>query len=110
MCIRDRDYPALPTMPDVIGMVAGDTLTEAVGQVTVAASRDDTLPMLTGVRMEIEGERIKLLATDRYRLALRELTWQPARPDVSQVALVRARTLSDAAPVSYTHLPSPRDR
>ena len=92
-----EDYPALPAMPDVIGMVAGDTLTEAVGQVTVAASRDDTLPLLTGVRMEIEGERITLLATDRYRLALRELTWQPARPDVSLVALVRARTLSDAA-------------
>jgi DNA polymerase-3 subunit beta len=91
------DYPALPSMPGVIGTVAGDQLTEAVGQVTVAASRDDTLPLLTGVRMEIEGEKITLLATDRYRLALRELSWQPARPDVSEVALVRARTLSDAA-------------
>ena len=92
-----EDYPALPAMPDVIGTVAGDVLTEAVAQVTVAASRDDTLPLLTGVRMEIEGEKITLLATDRYRLALRELTWHPASPDVSQVALVRARTLSDAA-------------
>jgi DNA polymerase-3 subunit beta len=92
-----EDYPALPTMPDVIGTVTGDVLTEAVGQVTVAASRDDTLPLLTGVRMEIEGEKITLLATDRYRLALRELTWHPAGPDVSVVALVRARTLSDAA-------------
>lgn len=92
-----EDYPALPAMPDVIGTVAGDVLTEAVGQVTVAASRDDTLPLLTGVRMEIEGEKITLLATDRYRLALRELTWHPAGPDISTVALVRARTLSDAA-------------
>ena len=92
-----EDYPALPAMPDVIGTVAGDVLTEAVAQVTVAASRDDTLPLLTGVRMEIEGEKITLLATARYRLALRELTWHPASPDVSQVALVRARTLSDAA-------------
>jgi len=92
-----EDYPALPTMPDVIGTVTGDVLTEAVSQVTVAASRDDTLPLLTGVRMEIEGEKITLLATDRYRLALRELTWHPAGPDVSVVALVRARTLSDAA-------------
>lgn len=92
-----EDYPALPAMPDVIGTVRGEQLTEAVGQVTVAASKDDTLPLLTAVRMEIEGERITLLATDRYRLALRELTWHPARPDVSQVALVRARTLSDAA-------------
>jgi DNA polymerase-3 subunit beta len=92
-----EDYPALPAMPDVIGTIAGDQLTEAVAQVTVAASRDDTLPLLTGVRMEIEGEKITLLSTDRYRLALRELSWRPARPDISQVALVRARTLSDVA-------------
>ncbi|KGM12269.1 DNA polymerase III subunit beta [Cellulomonas carbonis] len=92
-----EDYPALPAMPDVVGTVPGDELTSAVAQVTVAASRDDTLPLLTGVRMEIEGEQITLLATDRYRLALRELTWRPARPDISATALVRARTLSDAA-------------
>lgn len=92
-----EDYPALPAMPDVIGTVAGDQLAEAVAQVTVAASRDDTLPLLTGVRMEIEGDTMALLATDRYRLALRELRWNPARTDISQVALVRARTLNDAA-------------
>jgi DNA polymerase-3 subunit beta len=47
--------------------------------------------------MEIDGDTITMLATDRYRLALRELTWTPATPGLSQVALVRARTLSDAA-------------
>jgi DNA polymerase-3 subunit beta len=92
-----EDYPALPAMPAVSGTIDGDKLLQAVAQVTVAASRDDTLPLLTGVRMEIEGERITLLATDRYRLALRELTWSPSSPDISTVALVRARTLSDAA-------------
>ena len=92
-----EDYPALPVMPPVSGTIDGDALTQAVAQVTVAASRDDTLPLLTGVRVEIEGERITMLATDRYRLALRELTWTPASPDISAVALVRARTLSDAA-------------
>ncbi len=92
-----EDYPALPVMPPVTGTIDGDALTQAVAQVTVAASRDDTLPLLTGVRVEIEGERITMLATDRYRLALRELTWTPATPDYSAVALVRARTLSDAA-------------
>ena len=92
-----EDYPALPVMPAVTGTVDGDALTHAVTQVTVAASRDDTLPLLTGVRVEIEGEKITLLATDRYRLALRELTWHPTSPDISQVALVRAKTLSDAA-------------
>lgn len=92
-----EDYPALPAMPDVVGSIAGDELTAAVAQVTVAASRDDTLPLLTGVRVEIEGERITMLATDRYRLALRELSWTPAAPDYAATALVRARTLSDAA-------------
>lgn len=92
-----EEYPALPTMPDVVGTVAGDEFTSAVAQVTVAASRDDTLPLLTGVRVEISEDTITLLATDRYRLALRELAWQPARPGLEAVALVRARTLSDAA-------------
>jgi len=92
-----EDYPNLPVMPPTTGTVDGDELTHAVAQVSVAASRDDTLPLLTGVRVEIEGEKVTLLATDRYRLALRELTWKPSSPDISTVALVRARTLSDAA-------------
>ncbi|MGC5165355.1 DNA polymerase III subunit beta [Luteimicrobium sp. DT211] len=92
-----EDYPALPAMPETSGTVSGDDLTHAVAQVSVAASRDDTLPLLTGVRVEIEGEKVTLLATDRYRLALKELTWKPAWPDLSTVALVRARTLSDVA-------------
>jgi DNA polymerase-3 subunit beta len=92
-----EDYPALPAIPDVVGTIAGDELTQAVAQVTVAASRDDTLPLLTGVRMEIEDSTITLLATDRYRLALRTLPWSPSTPGMSNVALVRARTLSDAA-------------
>lgn len=92
-----EDYPSLPVMPPLTGTVDGDELVKAVTQVSVAASRDDTLPLLTGVRMEIEGERVTLLATDRYRLALRELTWTPSAPDVSLVALVRARTLTDVA-------------
>ncbi|UZN03372.1 DNA polymerase III subunit beta [Cellulomonas sp. S1-8] len=92
-----EDYPNLPVMPELTGTVDGDELTHAVAQVSVAASRDDTLPLLTGVRVEIEGEKVTMLATDRYRLALREMTWKPTNPAVAAVALVRARTLSDAA-------------
>lgn len=92
-----EDYPTLPTMPQVVGVISGDELTEAVAQVSVAASKDDTLPLLTGVRAELEGSTITLLATDRYRLALRELPWRPAQTDISEVALIRARTLSEVA-------------
>jgi len=91
------DYPTLPTAPAVSGTIAGDLFTQAVAQVSIAADRGDTLPILTGVRVEIEGDKITLLATDRYRLAMRELTWNPETTDASQVALVPARTLSDTA-------------
>ena len=91
------EYPTLPVMPAVAGVVDGEEFTHAVAQVSVAASRDDTLPLLTGVRVEIEGERVTLLATDRYSLALRELSWKPATPGFESIALVRARTLSDVA-------------
>jgi len=91
------DYPTLPTAPASSGTIAGDVFTQAVAQVSIAADRGDTLPILTGVRVEIEGDKVTLLATDRYRLAMRELTWNPGATDASHVALVPARTLSDTA-------------
>lgn len=91
------DYPTLPTAPEPSGTIEGDVFTTAVNQVAIAADRSDTLPILTGVRMEIEGEKVTLLATDRYRLALREFTWNPASTDAAHVALVSARTLHDTA-------------
>ena len=91
------DYPTLPSSPAATGTIAGDVFTQAVAQVTIAADRGDTLPILTGVRVEIDGDKVTLLATDRYRLAMRELTWNPEATDASHVALVPARTLSDTA-------------
>jgi DNA polymerase-3 subunit beta len=92
------DYPKLPAMPTTAGTVSGADFATAVAQVAVAAGRDDTLPMLTGVRLEIEGERLTLAATDRYRLAVRELGWSPNDPaSASTQVLVPARTLAEAA-------------
>lgn len=92
------DYPTLPSMPTTAGTVNGAEFAAAVAQVAVAAGRDDTLPMLTGVRLEIEGDRLTLAATDRYRLAVRELTWSPDDPTAASAqVLVPARTLADAA-------------
>lgn len=91
------DYPTLPTSPEPTGAISGDIFTQAVSQVAIAADRSDTLPILTGVRLHIEGEKVSLLATDRYRLALRELSWNPTDADVEQTALIPARTLLDTA-------------
>ncbi|MEI4271651.1 DNA polymerase III subunit beta [Klenkia sp. LSe6-5] len=92
-----EDYPSLPSMPSTAGTVDSDAFAEAVGQVAVAAGRDDTLPMLTGVRLEIEDDRVTLAATDRYRLAVREFAWRPETSGLSAAVLVPARTLADAA-------------
>lgn len=91
------EYPLLPLQPPLAGTVDSEVLTQAISQVSIAASRDDTLPILTGVRMEIDGEHMTLLATDRYRLAMRELDWEPADTSIEQVALVKARILQDVS-------------
>lgn len=92
-----NEYPNLPDMPDALGTIDADVFNQAVSQVSTAAGKDDSLPSLTGVHVEVKGENITMAATDRYRLAVRELTFNPARPNTEAVALIRARTLLDAA-------------
>jgi DNA polymerase-3 subunit beta len=92
-----EDYPSLPEMPPPAGSIGSDAFASAVSQSATAAGRDDTLPALTGVRIEIAGETLTLVSTDRYRLAVRELRWTPARPDLSAAVLVPARALADTA-------------
>src|SRR5438270_3798434 len=91
------EYPSLPSMPEVAGTIGSDAFAAAVGSVAVAAGRDDTLPVLTGVRVEIVGEEVTLAATDRYRLAVRTLRWKPSDPSLSATALVPAKTLAESA-------------
>ena len=92
-----EDYPSLPPMPETAGTLGSDVFAAAVAQVALAAGRDDTLPVLTGVRFEIEGDTLTLAATDRYRLAMRTLPWRPVESEMSTTALVPARTLADTA-------------
>ncbi len=92
-----EDYPSIPSMPAATGTVPSEAFAHAVAQAVTAAGRDDMLPVLTGVRVEIEGDTISLLATDRFRLAQRELAWTPGQPDASLAALVPAKVLGDTA-------------
>ncbi len=92
-----EDYPQLPAMPAATGTVNSVDFAHAVAQAVTAAGRDDMLPVLTGVRLEIDGDSISLLATDRFRLSHRELTWDPNTPDTSVAALVPAKVLGDTA-------------
>ncbi|WP_447644173.1 DNA polymerase III subunit beta [Nocardioides zeae] len=92
-----EEYPSLPEMPTATGTVRSDVFAHAVAQAVTAAGRDDMLPVLTGVRLEIEGSTISLLATDRFRLSQRELEWDPRSPDESFAALVPAKVLAETA-------------
>ncbi|WKK62584.1 DNA polymerase III subunit beta [Corynebacterium sp. P8-C1] len=101
------DYPQLPTLPEVTGTLDTSTFVNAITQVASAAGRDDTLPMLTGVHMEISGNSVQLAATDRFRLALRSLEWEPVSADVQAKLLIPAKTLLDNARTLDSHLEEP---
>ncbi|KQT90898.1 DNA polymerase III subunit beta [Marmoricola sp. Leaf446] len=92
-----EDYPTLPTMPEARGTVPSGVFSQAVAQAVTAAGRDDMLPVLTGVRIELDGGSIAMLATDRFRLSQRELGWDPSAPDIDAAALVPAKVLADTA-------------
>ncbi|MEI6404193.1 MAG: DNA polymerase III subunit beta [Actinomycetes bacterium] len=91
------DYPPIPTMPQISGTIAGAEFAAAIAQVVVASSRDETLPPFTGIKIDIDGSTMTMAATDRYRLAVRELEWSPASPSLSTHALVPAKFLSETA-------------
>ena len=92
-----EDYPTLPQMPEARGTVPSELFSHAVAQAVTAAGRDDMLPVLTGVRVELQGDAIAMLATDRFRLSQRELAWSPGAPDIAAAALVPAKVLADTA-------------
>ena len=97
VCLPVQDYPPLPESPPPLGTVGAGLLAAAVAQVAPSASRDDTLPMLTAVCLDIDGEAMTLAATDRYRLAAREVRFDPAVPGLRAIALVPARVLAETA-------------
>ncbi|WP_288816368.1 DNA polymerase III subunit beta [uncultured Varibaculum sp.] len=91
------DYPALPPIPEAIGELDSVEFARAVAQVSRAASSDEALPLLATVRMELTDSHLNLMATDRYRLAVRVMDWQPKETDFSADALVKSRIISEMA-------------
>ncbi|MDE0643532.1 MAG: DNA polymerase III subunit beta [bacterium] len=87
-----EDYPNLPEA-DLTGAVDldGDALQEALSQVLVATSRDASRPILTGVLIEESEEGLRLVATDSYRLAIRDIP----SVGIKKPALIPARGLRE---------------
>lgn len=91
-----NEYPTLPNLPETSGAIESEIFATAVNQVAIAAGKDDSLPTLTGIHVDINRETMTLAATDRYRLAVKDINWIPNNPDLATTALLRARTLADA--------------
>jgi len=92
-----EEYPSLPQVSAQSGVLSAEAFANAVAQVAVAASRDDVTPVITGVQLEVTQNSLTLVATDRYRVAVREIDWDSAAVGSTETmtALVPARTLQE---------------
>lgn len=91
------EYPDLPQVPEKLGSVDAGTFAQAITQATVAVSREENRPVLTGVRIEVHGDHVVLTSTDRYRLSRSSFTWTPENSEVEATTLVRGTLLKDVA-------------
>lgn len=97
-----EEYPSLPVIDGAESTIPGDVFSDAIAQVAVAASRDDVTPVITGVQLDITDGQLSLVATDRYRVAVREIGATSSSATGSLTALIPARTLSEIGKI-FTH-------
>ena len=90
-----EEYPTIPQVEGETGVLPAEEFSAAVAQVAVAASRDDVTPVITGVQLEITGNSLSLVATDRYRVAIRDIPWESTGTVADMTALVPARTIQE---------------
>ncbi|MBW3081369.1 DNA polymerase III subunit beta [Bifidobacterium saguinibicoloris] len=93
----DAEYPDLPGIPPKLGQVDAPTFVQAVAQACVAVSREENRPVLTGVRMQFDGDKVIMTSTDRFRLSRASFTWTPMDMDTNTTTLVRGSLLRDIA-------------
>lgn len=93
----NAEYPDLPSMPGMLGQVDAPTFIQAVSQACVSVSREENRPVLTGVRMQFDGDKVVLTSTDRFRLARATFSWSPQNPTVHTTTLVRGSLLRDVS-------------
>lgn len=90
-----EEYPQVPRVDDVTGSVPADVFSDAIAQVSLAASKDDVTPVITGVQFEISENSLTLTATDRYRVATRGIDWENASAQNELSALVPSKIVTE---------------
>lgn len=90
-----EEYPQIPRVHDVSGSVPADVFAEAIAQVSLAASKDDVTPVITGVQFEILQNQLTLTATDRYRVSTRGIDWENQADEFELTALVPSKIVTE---------------
>ena len=95
------DFPQLPTLTGERFTVSRAAFLETVDRVAPSASRDETRPVLTGVLVQFSRHSVRMVATDSYRLSVKET---PLESSVSATlqAITPARTLVELSRIAAT--------
>lgn len=102
--VAGEEYPQLPALPALAGHIDGAVLAAAVERVAFATRRDDAVPALCAVNIESataqeapDGPRLHLWATDRYRIPVASIPWEPVDASTILRASVFPSFLASAA-------------
>jgi DNA polymerase-3 subunit beta len=105
--LRSEDFPPLPEPGgDAIVEVPAAAFVETIGRVARSASRDETRPILTGILVSASGRDLRMVATDSYRLSVKETTLE-AELEGTFEANVPARALQELARIAQGHAEGP---
>ena len=89
------DYPDTPEFPAATGKVSASEFTNSVAKVASAASREEVTPVLTAVMIQADPKNLTMVATDRFRVAVKSLPWNGKAID--RDVLIPARVLNEIA-------------
>ena len=90
-----EDFPRLPPTDVPLHLIAAPALLGTIEKVARAASRDESRPVLTGILVRFEADKLVMAATDSYRLAVKETELEASGPDLD--AIIPARALQELA-------------
>jgi DNA polymerase III subunit beta len=88
-----EDFPRLPPTDVQLHTIAAPALLGTIEKVARAASRDESRPVLTGILVRFEGDKLVMAATDSYRLAVKETELETSGPELD--AIIPARALQE---------------
>jgi len=89
---NSEDFPRLPAIDAQLHAIDREALLDTVNRVARSASRDESRPVLTGILVRFEAGKLIMVATDSYRLSVKETAIGEAAPELEAIIPARALT------------------